>query len=372
MPRRSASSSVSRCTSVLGQRAQNLLGQFLADGDQQDRRLAHPGHGCPSMTRALRRSRFPVRPRPRSFASPAHSSLPLSPASHCAPSNTARRSSSQLPPRSIGVNPALQQARALRRLALQMSRSPVRRLWLRFRCALEHPACSAAVDASCRIQQSRPPLRRSHAASAARGLACAASAGRTPKASTTSIPTSRAAYLTSTASSLAVHQQLSGHGDRRLPAVLVEGQILDRQQSPRAASKPTAAWASAVRLRNSSAERGCHTAACRPCPRGCASRSFTTMAAVNRRTSPGFPVQVPHRLRGSVGPDSVLVELCGASLLLRIDRQGLRVGRIRGRARNPGGDRLPAPPVCSVRCIESVTGLVRIVGLLGLLGGRGS
>ena len=54
-PRRSASSSVSRCTSCFRQRAQNLLGQFLAHRHQQDRGLAHARQLAPTCAAALLR-----------------------------------------------------------------------------------------------------------------------------------------------------------------------------------------------------------------------------------------------------------------------------------------------------------------------------
>ncbi len=71
-------------------------------------------------------------------------------------------------------------------------------------------------------------------------------------------------------------------------------------RSPRAASNPTAAWASAVRLRSSSAERGCHM------------RRFALARGLrqpvvhhNRRRHPPHPAgildHVAHRLRGAVG-----------------------------------------------------------------------
>ena len=88
----------------LRQRAQNLLGQILAHGNQQDRRLAHPGEVRRLADAALPRFRFPAQPRRVPFLRSRFHSLSLPP--------------SDL----VGVNPALQQPRALRRLALQMRR----------------------------------------------------------------------------------------------------------------------------------------------------------------------------------------------------------------------------------------------------------
>ena len=277
MPRRSASSSVSRCTS--------------ASGSARRISLASSSPTATSRTAALR---TPERLRRAALPPSLHrsSSFALS----------ATFDASFLTILLVGVNPALQQARTLRRLALQVRGHLFKDLLRAHAFGIELGGSggngSALQPSAPAGQLARLPLPASNCSAAP---ACR-SAGRTPNMPARPAAQSAGpAYLTSTGEFSAVDKQLLR---QRRPAAAARFSSKARSwtvsTSPRAASNPTAAWASAVRLRSSSAERGCHTAAL-PLAAACTSRSLTTMAAVSRRTRPGFSTVCLHGLRGAVG-----------------------------------------------------------------------
>ena len=222
---------------AFGQSAQNLLGQLLAHCDQQDRRLAHPVQIAP--TARCRVVRAPVPALPRSFPFVLRLAVEAL----------------------VGVNPALQQSRALRRLPLQMTCHLLEDLLrpgaLRIR-ALPAPAASDAADAR-RSSGARSfalgtwPRCRSRPALAQRRPHPEGQHDQQPQ------PAARHTF-TSTGEFSAASNARAEERPCDWTRFSSNARSSTVSMSPRAVSNPTAAWASAVRLRSSSADRGCHTA----------------------------------------------------------------------------------------------------------------
>ena len=184
----------------LRQRAQNLLGQLLADGYQQHRGLAQPRHAAPTGAAVVR----------------CPDSLPVSAQVPCS-----------LLRRLVGVNPALQQARALRRLALEM---------------LRHLLVDLLVAHALRVRLRRlragrlPRPQRAAASSlalaGARGSGSAATDAAPDERRRPAPPAGRrasAAYLSSSGEFSAPSSNFSGKRHRLGRAIVVEGNVLNRQ-----------------------------------------------------------------------------------------------------------------------------------------------
>ena len=196
-------------------------------------------------------------------------------------------------------------------------------------------------------------------------------AGRTAKATITNRPTSSATYFTRTGESSAPFSSC--------PATLAggSGRLPSKARSSTVSSVAARCVESHCGLRQRGQVAQLVGRARLPhgrailASRAAISRSFTTMAAVSRRTFPGSSTMCRTVFETPYVPDSLLAAVGGdVSCGYTGSRPAADVlGAFEAVPGTPAATGW-LPVVCSVRCIESVADLVGIVALRGLLGGR--